>query len=189
MFSFLPSLDEEKKSLQVPFISSRPLNRIEEIAFGPKKIQSTYRRQVQGRCTLQQACKVGLCLFKTTSQVVKIAPFGQGVFSKCAMFAQKTFALLKMSFILSYLQWCHFNVRQSGYNQSWQQCHSILLASERNISQPVRNKAKKSAKQLRSDTINARASIYCYSFRETKEVVEEQDNKLQWSVFNYGGPQ
>ena len=38
MFSFLPSLDEEKKSLQVPFISSRPLNRIEEIAFGPKKI-------------------------------------------------------------------------------------------------------------------------------------------------------
>ena len=102
MFSFLPSLDEEKKSLQVPFISSRPLNRIEEIAFGPKKIQSTYRRQVQGRCTLQQACKVGLCLFKTTSQVVKIAPFGQGVFSKCAMFAQKTFALVKMSFILSY---------------------------------------------------------------------------------------
>ena len=97
------------------------------------------------------------------------------MFSKCAKFAQETFALVKMSLNLSYsVILMSDNLDTTSivvaiYN-------SILVASQRNISQP--DKAKKSAKQLRSDIINARASVCCYSFRGTKAVVEEQDNNM-----------
>jgi len=65
-------------------------------------------------------------------------------------------------------------------------CYSIYQSKHENSLNDgnlMCNKAKFSAKQLRSNVINELASI------AGKSSVHQQEEELQWSVSNCGGPQ
>ena len=58
-----------------------------------------------------------------------------------------------------------------------------------NVSFAAANKAKTSAKQLRSNFFNTLACFYCYCCWQKQSDPHQEKEELQWSVANCGGPQ